>query len=82
MGFRINLDEKLDRWRWTCPNGHRNWEPTNNHFWCQACARADLEAVFQELHDTRTGETHERDELQLVTEWGAYHDVYGEEGAP
>lgn len=79
----INLDKHVDRWRWACPNGHRNWEPTNEHFWCQQCARAhDLDPVFHELHDTRSGETYERDELRLETCAGAYKDVYGEEGAP
>lgn len=82
MGVRINLDDETDRWRWTCPNGHRTWEATNNHFWCQTCIRHDDDPVFYELHDKQSGENYGRDDLELVTDWGPYHDVYGEEGAP
>ena len=82
MGVQINLDDTMHRWRWTCPNGHRNWEPTNNHFWCQACARLNEDPVFHELHDKRAGKNYDRDDLELVTDCGPYHEVYGEEGAP
>jgi hypothetical protein len=74
----IRLDDKADRWRWTCPAGHRSWEPTNNHFWCKQCAQsaadhaADVDPVFHELRDEGTGDTYERDELTLITPAGRY----------
>lgn len=27
------------RYRWTCPFGHTNWEPTGDHIWCRECAK-------------------------------------------
>lgn len=48
MPERINLDDKTEVWEWTCPRGHRNWEPTNFHFWWAACARS---------HDLGAGNT-------------------------
>lgn len=83
MGIEVNVDDESDRWRWCCPNGHRSWEPTNNHFWCQQCARTpDADGEFQELHDRGNDETHPREDLQLLTEDGPYHDVFGKGGAP
>lgn len=83
----INLDDDTDRWRWACPNGHRSWEATNEHFWCAQCAQAaahdaDVEPEFDELRNLTTGETVRRDEIELLTAAGSYHAVYGGEGAP
>ena len=65
-----------------CPNGHRNWEPTNHHFWCETCARHyDTDGVFHDLLNKQTGETHERDQLELVTPVGTYRDVHREGSA-
>lgn len=64
----IRLSNRTDRWRFMCPNGHRSWEPTNNHFWCQQCARSyddDVEPEFDVLHDLKTEEEIHRDELVL-----------------
>lgn len=80
---RINVDDEADRWRWVCPAGHREWEPTNEHFWCANCARTQgLDGSFERLLDLSTDETYYRDEIVLDTEAGEYRDVYGEEGAP
>lgn len=71
MPREINVDDERDRWRWVCPNGHRSWEPTNYHFWCQKCARhRESDGVFQELEDKKTGETYERDEIRLLVNVG------------
>lgn len=72
MPTTIHLENDTDRWRYTCPRGHRNWEPTNRHFWCQSCARAhdDPDPTFYELTDATTGEQLHRDELELVTPAG------------
>jgi len=64
----IQLADRTDRWRFVCPRGHRSWEPTNHHFWCQKCARNysdDVDPEFHELHDRKTGETVPRDRLIL-----------------
>jgi hypothetical protein len=76
MSTRLNIDDKHDRRRWLCPNGHRSWEPTNGHFWCKYCAREDGEdGVFHELHDSRSGETVPREDLELVTDAGPYRNL-------
>lgn len=65
----IDLDDSVDRWRFRCPAGHANWEPTNNHFFCTQCSRSldeDHDPVFQELRDQRTDGLLERDEVELV----------------
>jgi hypothetical protein len=76
----IDLDDETDRWAWTCPTGHRSWEPTNHHFWCQRCARGsadDVEPEFEELRDQRNGETIPRDEVRLVRGSDSYQDLRG-----
>ncbi|RLM53161.1 hypothetical protein DVK02_14820 [Halobellus sp. Atlit-31R] len=65
---RLKVDDEADRWRFRCPAGHRNWEATNNHFFCQSCSRSqdpDHDPVFHELRDLQTGELIDRDELVL-----------------
>jgi hypothetical protein len=82
MGIEVNLDDETDRWRWCCPNGHRNRQATNHHFWCEQCARRhDAAGEFQERHD-RAERTVGREELTLLTEAGPYREVYGRGGAP
>jgi len=73
----IKLEDKQDRWRFVCPNGHSAWEATNGHFWCATCARAeavsnDVEPSFDKLRDKKTDDLVERDEIKLMTEVGPY----------
>jgi 5-methylcytosine-specific restriction endonuclease McrA len=69
----VRIEDRTDRWRFTCPNGHRSWEPTNHHFWCQQCARHDgADGVFHELLDQTSGERYEREQVQLLTPHGPY----------
>lgn len=78
MVTTIHLDDETDRWRFTCPVGHRNWEATNGHFWCQSCASAhnpEAEPVFHRLHDLSTDQDLERPEVKLVTDAGDYDDL-------
>nr|WP_226043550.1 hypothetical protein [Natrinema sp. DC36] len=70
MGTRteVQLERKTDRWRYTCPQGHRSWEPTNFHFWCQQCSRHlsdDVDPEFDELRDRRTGDLISREDIEL-----------------
>jgi len=72
----IHIEDELDRWKWVCPRGHRQWEPTNFHFWCAACARAnDASGEFDELRNKATGEVLEREQLELETPVGPYEEV-------
>jgi len=69
----IQIEDRQDRWRFTCPRGHRSWEPTNHHFWCQQCARQpDVDGVFYELRDRKTGNLLDRSEVRLMTPHGPY----------
>lgn len=69
----VRIENRQDRWRFVCPRGHRTWEPTNHHFWCQCCARADaVDGVFQQLYDRKAEREYDREEVQLVTAAGPY----------
>ena len=69
----VEIEDRMDRWRYVCPRGHRSWEPTNHHFWCQQCAAAEeVDGVFHELRDRYSGKMFEREEVQLLTEAGPY----------
>jgi hypothetical protein len=72
----VDLTDRHDRWRYTCPRGHTDWEPTNHHFWCASCARAgpETEGRFDTLHDRRTGDEHPREDVRLVTGTGGPFD--------
>lgn len=66
----IDAYDDADRWQWVCPQGHRSWEATNNHFWCKQCADqqqqgADVEPEFSELVNQSTRETFQRDEITI-----------------
>jgi len=70
---KIELNDETDRWRYRCPQGHTNWEPTNHHFWCASCARKwEVDPEFDELLDQETGKVYERDQVQLLTKAGPY----------
>ena len=81
--LKIKLESRRDRWRFLCPEGHRSWEPTNEHFWCATCARAhadDVEPSFDQLRDQKTDELLDRDEVELLTDAGPYRDVATDAG--
>lgn len=67
----INVDSKHEIWEWTCPRGHRGWEPTNFHFWCSACSRIpDIDPEFQKIRSARDGRELDRGEIELVDKDG------------
>jgi len=69
----VRIEDENDRWRFTCPRGHRDWEPTNHHFWCVSCARAEgVDGSFNQLRDRRSGELFARDDVRLLTPVGPY----------
>lgn len=58
---RIDRSKFTDRSRYTCPEGHVDWSPTNNHLWCATCRRQyehgrDVDPEHYELIDQKTGE--------------------------
>jgi len=58
----IDMADDVDRMRYTCPLGHRNWDRTNNHIWCQSCSRQaahddDISPEYYEVLDQATGES-------------------------
>lgn len=70
---RVVVDRDRWPWRWVCPNGHRNWDKTNNHIWCQTCRRQyetgeDVDAEHAEIVDRQTGETIPWSAVDLVGE--------------
>lgn len=80
----IHIDDDVDRWRFVCPRGHRNWEPVDGHFWCQSCARLSdpgVDPTFTELKDEKTERLLRRDEIVLMTPVGPYSEVR-KEGSP
>lgn len=79
----VRIEDRQDRWRFVCPRGHRSWEPTNHHFWCQKCAASDeSDGVFRTLRDRKTGAELTRDRVRLVTPVGPYdRDLDGKEGS-
>jgi len=69
----VHIEDRTDRWRFTCPNGHRSWEPTNYHFWCAKCARQKgVDGVFHELRDRREDRLVARENVRLMTPVGPY----------
>jgi hypothetical protein len=58
----IDPTDDIDQMRYRCPNGHANFTPTNNHVWCQTCARQsrhddDVEAEHYEILDKKRDKT-------------------------
>lgn len=64
----IDTDDEIQRWRYRCPRGHTQFQPTNYHWYCVECARShnDVDPEFDELVDKQTGEVYERDEVEIV----------------
>ncbi|WP_425601439.1 hypothetical protein [Halorubrum salinum] len=77
----VRIEDRQDRWRYVCPRGHRSWEPTNHHFWCQKCASSDdADGVFYALSDRKTGALLSRERVRLVTPLGPYDRDLDDEG--
>jgi len=73
MPREVHLHDESDRWRYLCPNGHRSWEPTNDHFWCASCARRHgVDGEFETLHDSQEDRRLDRDEVTLQTPASPY----------
>jgi hypothetical protein len=59
--IEIDRSNDVERYRWTCPEGHVDWAPTNNHLWCSTCRRQyehgrDVDPEHYHVVDQQTGE--------------------------
>jgi len=57
-----------DDWRLKCPRGHSSIAPTNNHWWCRACANhwnEEADPEYDIAVEAKTGEEVSRDEIEL-----------------
>ena len=71
----VEIDRTVAPYRWTCPNGHTNWDATNSHIWCQQCQRqlengdSKIErAEHWELYDKLEGRTVPYAAVEVVEE--------------
>lgn len=58
---RVIIDADAERYRYVCPNGHADWDRTNNHLWCRGCRRqadngADVDPEHYRLFDKKREE--------------------------
>lgn len=57
----IDRSRTAVRYRWVCPNGHVDWDRTNDHTWCRGCKRAadrgeDLDPEHHAVWDKKRDE--------------------------
>lgn len=57
----IDRSDPVDRYRYTCPNGHISWDKTNNHIWCHSCRKQleagdEVEPEHWKVYDKSSGE--------------------------
>lgn len=69
----VEIDRSNDatRYRYTCPEGHVDWSPTNSHAWCYSCSRIaeqghDVDPEFYAVVDQKTGEKVSWTRVELV----------------
>ena len=68
---RIDRSRTPQRWRYLCPEGHSNWDRTNNHIWCRSCRRAneageDIDPEHYVVLDVKTGEEIPWSRIEIV----------------
>lgn len=67
---RFVIESKAQKWRFTCPEGHRDWRIWDGVFSCRTCkghldAGEDSASVYDHLIDQKTGQTVTREELAI-----------------
>jgi len=67
----VQIEAGPEKWRYTCPEGHKNWRVTNGKLECKTCVRhadagEDVDPVFTELVDNRTGERIPRERIEFI----------------
>lgn len=73
----IEIDRRVavERYRYTCPNGHIDYSRTNSHIWCRGCLRMaeagnDVDPEHYEIVDKKTGETIPWSRVKLTEDEG------------
>lgn len=70
------IRSRAEKWRFECPAGHNDWRVWNGVFACNTCqkhraAGEDVDPVFEELRDRKTGERVSRDQVRMPLREGA-----------
>lgn len=60
-----------ERYRYTCPRGHSDWDRTNLHVWCRGCRRQadhgdDVDPEWWEILDQKRDETIPWGNVEIV----------------
>lgn len=66
----IEITSAMEKWRFTCPEGHHDWRVWDGVFSCETCKShrdggRDINSVHEELIDTVTGERVTRSEIEF-----------------
>lgn len=67
----VTIETAVDKWRFTCPEGHHDWRVWNSVFCCETCKQRrdsgddEFTSVYSKLIDQKTGEEVTRDELNF-----------------
>lgn len=72
----LTIESEADAYRLRCPRGHQV-APTNNHWWCRACANShdpDAEPELDAAIDAKSGRELRREDVALDYDVpGVYH---------
>lgn len=69
---RIDRSKTVERYRYTCPNGHIDWARTNSHLWCRGCRRrnesgdTEIDPEHHAILDKREDVLIPWDQVELV----------------
>jgi len=67
----VQIEAGPQKWRYTCPRGHKDWRVVNHVLSCRTCRRhaqngADVDPRFTQLVDQKTGDELPRDRVEIV----------------
>ena len=67
----IDRSNAPEKWRYTCPNGHIDWDRTNAHIWCRTCrsqyeAGEDVDPEHWGIVDQKTGDEIDWKNVRVV----------------
>lgn len=62
----IDVSDSANKWRYTCPRGHRAFEATNGGIWCRPCEHDEGDGHHREIQDKREKELISMDRVRLV----------------
>jgi len=72
---QIDRSDAIERYRYTCPNGHIDWDRTNNHVWCRSCREqaehgVDIDPEHWVIYDKREDREIPWHAVELVSDRG------------